>query len=185
MEDEDEDANRSVPSSSSGGSVKSKGRKTHGGQVDDKDGSEDEVEEEEEEEEEEEDDEDLEGDYEDDEEEEDDDDDDEDEDSDEDYSDDDDEGSEGYKIGGYHPVKVGEVYHRRYLVLKKLGWGHFSTVWLVRDSKTGAIVALKVQKSAEHYTEAAYDEIELLKAVSRYFFLCIISSFFFSFLSFP
>ena len=89
------------------------------------------------------------------------------EDSDEDYSDDDDEGSEGYKIGGYHPVKVGEVYHRRYLVLKKLGWGHFSTVWLVRDSKTGAIVALKVQKSAEHYTEAAYDEIELLKATER------------------
>ena len=92
---------------------------------------------------------------------------DEDEDSDEDYSDDDDEGSEGYKVGGYHPVKVGEVYHRRYLVLKKLGWGHFSTVWLVRDSKTGAIVALKVQKSAEHYTEAAYDEIELLKATER------------------
>ena len=28
------------------------------------------------------------------------------EDSDEDYSDDDDEGSEGYKIGGYHPVKA-------------------------------------------------------------------------------
>ena len=183
MEDEDEDANRSVPSSSSGGSVKFKGRKTHGDQVDDKDRSKDEVEEEEEEEEEEEDDvtgedddEDLEGDYEDDEEE--DDDEDEDEDSDEDYSDDDDEGSEGYKIGGYHPVKVGEVYHRRYLVLKKLGWGHFSTVWLVRDSKTGAIVALKVQKSAEHYTEAAYDEIELLKAVSRYYF-------FYIFLSFP
>ena len=87
--------------------------------------------------------------------------------SDEDYSDDDDEGSEGYKKGGYHPVKVGEVYNRRYLVLKKLGWGHFSTVWLVRDSKTGAIVALKVQKSAEHYTEAAYDEIELLKATDK------------------
>ena len=45
--------------------------------------------------------------------------------------------------------------------------GHFSTVWLVRDSKIGNIVALKVQKSAEHYTEAAYDEIELLKATKR------------------
>ena len=85
----------------------------------------------------------------------------------EDYSDDDEEGSDGYKPGGYHPVKVGEVYHRRYLVLRKLGWGHFSTVWLVRDAKTGNIHALKVQKSAEHYTEAAYDEIELLKATRR------------------
>ena len=33
-------------------------------------------------------------------------------------------------MGGYHPVKVGEVYHARYRVAKKLGWGHFSTVWL-------------------------------------------------------
>jgi serine/threonine protein kinase len=87
--------------------------------------------------------------------------------SDEDYSDDDDEGTEGYRPGGYHPVKLGEVYNSKYLVLKKLGWGHFSTVWLVRDSTNGTHVALKVQKSAEHYTEAAYDEIELLKAVQK------------------
>lgn len=31
----------------------------------------------------------------------------------EDYSDDEDEGEEGYKAGGYHPVKVGEVYNQR------------------------------------------------------------------------
>ena len=66
--------------------------------------------------------------------------------SDEDYSDDEDEGTEGYRPGGYHPVKLGEVYNSKYLVLKKLGWGHFSTVWLVRDSTNGAHVALKVQK---------------------------------------
>ena len=87
--------------------------------------------------------------------------------SDEDYSDDDDEGTEGYRPGGYHPVSLGEVYNNKYLVLKKLGWGHFSTVWMVRDSTNGAHVALKVQKSADHYTEAAYDEIELLKAVQN------------------
>ena len=87
--------------------------------------------------------------------------------SDEDYSDDDDEGADGYKIGGYHPVKLGEVYNSKYLVLKKLGWGHFSTVWLVSDSNDGRNVALKIQKSAEHYTEAAWDEIELLKAVQQ------------------
>ena len=32
----------------------------------------------------------------------------------EDYSDDEDEGEDGYKAGGYHPVKVGEVYNQRY-----------------------------------------------------------------------
>ena len=51
-----------------------------------------------------------------------------------DQSDSDFEGADGYKRGGYHPVHVGEAYKDgRYLVLKKLGWGHFSTVWLVED----------------------------------------------------
>ncbi|KAG2432364.1 hypothetical protein HYH02_012937 [Chlamydomonas schloesseri] len=81
----------------------------------------------------------------------------------EDYSDSEDEGVEDYKKGGYHPVNVGEKYNNgRYTVLKKLGWGHFSTVWLVHDAETGEYRALKVQKSAQHYTEAARDEITLL-----------------------
>ena len=41
-----------------------------------------------------------------------------------------------YKKGGYHPVQVGELYKDgRYKVIRKLGWGHFSTVWLVQDLK--------------------------------------------------
>lgn len=35
--------------------------------------------------------------------------------------------------GGYHPVKIGDVYNNKYVVEKKLGWGHFSTVWLASD----------------------------------------------------
>lgn len=31
----------------------------------------------------------------------------------EDYTDDEDEGQEGYKVGGYHPVTVGELYNQR------------------------------------------------------------------------
>lgn len=50
---------------------------------------------------------------EDDDEEDDDDDDDKGSDSAEDYTDDEDEGQDGYKPGGYHPVKVGEVYNQR------------------------------------------------------------------------
>jgi len=34
----------------------------------------------------------------------------------EDYTDDEDEGEEGYKPGGYHPVKVGEVYNQRCVI---------------------------------------------------------------------
>ena len=36
-------------------------------------------------------------------------------------------------IGGYHPVRLGEVYNNNYIVIRKLGWGHFSTVWCCWD----------------------------------------------------
>ena len=45
--------------------------------------------------------------------------------------------------GGYHPVKVGDLYHNRYHVIRKLGWGHFSTVWLCWDMQCKRFVALK------------------------------------------
>ena len=79
-----------------------------------------------------------------------------------------DEGMEDYKVGGYHPVHVGEIYLNRYMVLQKLGWGHFSTVWLAKDIKFETYVALKVQKSAQHYLDAAYDEVEILSELSKY-----------------
>ncbi|KAI7878117.1 kinase-like domain-containing protein [Mucor mucedo] len=73
-----------------------------------------------------------------------------------------------YRKGGYHPVHVGERYKDgRYVVIRKLGWGHFSTVWLVRDTTTGNHFAMKVVKSAKHYTETALDEIKLLKRVAE------------------
>jgi serine/threonine-protein kinase SRPK2 len=55
------------------------------------------------------------------------------------------------------------LYSQRYHVLRKLGWGHFSTVWLCWDFKAVRFVALKIVKSAKHYTEAAADEIKLLQ----------------------
>ncbi|KAH7380788.1 serine protein kinase-like protein Sky1 [Pyrenochaeta sp. MPI-SDFR-AT-0127] len=78
----------------------------------------------------------------------------------------DEEDSEDYCKGGYHPVQVGEEYKDgKYTIVRKLGWGHFSTVWLSRDNTTGKHVALKVVRSAAHYTETALDEIKLLKKV--------------------
>ena len=37
--------------------------------------------------------------------------------------------------GGYHPVHIGDQLHGRYLVVRKLGWGHFATVWLCWDTR--------------------------------------------------
>ena len=62
-------------------------------------------------------------------------------------------------------MKIGDLFHNRYHVIRKLGWGHFSTVWLCWDLKEKKFVALKVVKSASHYTETALDEIKLLKCV--------------------
>jgi serine/threonine-protein kinase SRPK3 len=68
----------------------------------------------------------------------------------------------------YHPMHVGEVLIERYIILQKLGWGHFSTVWLAKDIKFNTYVALKIQRSASHYLEAAFDEVEILDQVSSY-----------------
>ncbi|XP_051532404.1 SRSF protein kinase 1-like isoform X4 [Myxocyprinus asiaticus] len=70
-----------------------------------------------------------------------------------------------YCKGGYHYVKIGDLFNGRYHVIRKLGWGHFSTVWLAWDTQGKRFVAMKVVKSAEHYTETALDEIKLLRAV--------------------
>uniref|UniRef100_A0AAQ5ZV27 non-specific serine/threonine protein kinase n=1 Tax=Amphiprion ocellaris TaxID=80972 RepID=A0AAQ5ZV27_AMPOC len=70
-----------------------------------------------------------------------------------------------YCKGGYHPVKIGDLFNGRYHVIRKLGWGHFSTVWLCWDIQVKNFVAMKVVKSAQHYTETALDEIKLLRCV--------------------
>lgn len=75
------------------------------------------------------------------------------------------EDSSDYRKGGYHPVKIGDLFLGRYHVTRKLGWGHFSTVWLCWDLEDKRFVALKIVKSAKHFTETALDEIKILKAV--------------------
>ncbi|KAJ8584648.1 hypothetical protein M405DRAFT_845044 [Rhizopogon salebrosus TDB-379] len=51
-----------------------------------------------------------------------------------------------YKMGGYHPVHLGDKFpspdNPRYRVLHKLGSGAFATVWLAKDS---------LEKSASTY----------------------------------
>jgi len=70
-----------------------------------------------------------------------------------------------YCHGGYHVVNIGDLFQSRYHVIRKLGWGHFSTVWLAWDLQEKSFVALKIVKSASHYTETAVDEMKLLRMV--------------------
>ena len=57
-----------------------------------------------------------------------------------------------YRPGLYHPVKLGDIFNNRYRVVRKLGWGLQSTVWLANDTKINAHVTLKI------LIAAAYDE---------------------------
>ncbi|KFY13670.1 hypothetical protein V491_06331 [Pseudogymnoascus sp. VKM F-3775] len=53
--------------------------------------------------------------------------------------------AESYHPGGYHPVHLGDVFNNgRYKVMRKLGEGAYSTVWLARDVKDNRYVALKI-----------------------------------------
>merc|ERR1719204_1735262 len=85
---------------------------------------------------------------------------------------DEDSDSKAYGVGGYLRVRIGDKLHNRYVIESKLGWGHFSTVWLATDlmapsASSRRFVALKIQKSAPHYLDAAKDEVQLLNAAKR------------------
>lgn len=66
-------------------------------------------------------------------------------------------------------MHIGEVLINRYVVIQKLGWGHFSTVWLCKDFKFDTYVAVKIQKSSPHYMEAALDEVEVLQKIEKHY----------------
>ena len=80
----------------------------------------------------------------------------------------DDEDEEGYCVGGYHRVDLGDVYNGRYEVIRKLGWGNFSTVWLAKDQKDGPPVALKIGKGATLFREMSEQEVDVLQRANAH-----------------
>ncbi|XP_011096957.1 SRSF protein kinase 1 isoform X1 [Sesamum indicum] len=83
-------------------------------------------------------------------------------------SEEEDEGLDSYRKGGYHAVKIADSFAGgRYIAQKKLGWGEFSTVWLAYDTQSSKYVALKIQKSAPQFAEAALHEIQILSAITK------------------
>ncbi|KAF8251278.1 hypothetical protein K440DRAFT_540207 [Wilcoxina mikolae CBS 423.85] len=52
---------------------------------------------------------------------------------------------ERYVVGGFHPVHIGDKFHNgRYVILRKVGYGAFSIVWLAKDIILGMCAALKI-----------------------------------------
>jgi hypothetical protein len=47
-------------------------------------------------------------------------------------------------------VKVGEVYNDNLVVVRKLGWGHFSTVWCAWDRKRKSQVSFLLPITCMH-----------------------------------
>ncbi|KPI87225.1 putative protein kinase [Leptomonas seymouri] len=78
-----------------------------------------------------------------------------------------------YKEGGYLSVVPGKIVHSRYVLIQKLGWGEFSTVWLAYDTKhatlgrgaTQAFVAVKAAKCRSSVQEATHYEVSLLRYI--------------------
>ncbi|KAI7727891.1 hypothetical protein M8C21_010180 [Ambrosia artemisiifolia] len=84
-------------------------------------------------------------------------------------SEEEDESMDSYRKGGYHAVRVGDMFSGgRYIAQRKLGWGEFSTVWLAYDSQTSKYVALKIQKSAREFAQSAIHEIEVVSALTKH-----------------
>ncbi|KAF2671770.1 CMGC protein kinase [Microthyrium microscopicum] len=61
---------------------------------------------------------------------------------------------EEFKAGRYYPVNIGDIFHTRYQVVGKLGFGLTSTVWLARDLVGHDFKTLKI------YTRGGVDQEE-------------------------
>lgn len=50
------------------------------------------------------------------------------------------EGRAAYRPGGFHPVYIGDLFNNRFKVLNKIGYGQYSTVWLVKETQAWSVV---------------------------------------------
>ena len=75
--------------------------------------------------------------------------------------------TDNYAIGGSHPGYIGEIFNDRYVLLRKLAQGQYSSVWLAKDLKFDVNVSLKVYKSSPCYNEIAIEELEILRTLQK------------------
>ena len=79
------------------------------------------------------------------------------------------ENKRNYYPGGFHPIHIGDTFKSgQYIVVHKLGCGHFSTVWLAKDENTQTYVSLKVLAAdAGSWSGNLHSVSEELEALSR------------------
>ncbi|PCH34476.1 kinase-like protein [Wolfiporia cocos MD-104 SS10] len=73
----------------------------------------------------------------------------------------------------YFPARLGQTLERgRYCIVRKLGWGQYSSVWLARDREEDRFVALKIltceatKALSGRETEQRSDELALLQRIA-------------------
>ncbi|TRX88640.1 hypothetical protein FHL15_010499 [Xylaria flabelliformis] len=72
---------------------------------------------------------------------------------------------EDYRPGGYHPVHLGDLFNNgQYKVIRKLGEGSYSTVWLAHDLENKIYVALKILVSK--FSELT-NELRILRHIGQ------------------
>ena len=74
------------------------------------------------------------------------------------------ENSKYYKKGGYAPISITELLNNRYRVIKKLGFGVFSVVYLTYDYISKDFRALKITKDIDK--DVADEEISILNKIN-------------------
>ncbi|PWY81558.1 protein kinase [Aspergillus sclerotioniger CBS 115572] len=73
-----------------------------------------------------------------------------------------------YEPGGFHRVSLGDsLGSGKYTVLRKLGYGQYSTVWLAKDSQQQRYVALKLLRADCYGGPHDIFEREILSKVSQ------------------
>ena len=59
----------------------------------------------------------------------------------------------------------GEVLCNKYVLIKKIGFGSYSSVWLIYDAEKNDFYAMKIQNSEDY--EEGIEEVQFLKNISK------------------
>lgn len=70
-----------------------------------------------------------------------------------------------FGMESYFDPEIGDVISSRFRILKKLGQGQFSNVWLCRNVLDSKYIAMKVVRCKTYYNECAHHEISMLKKI--------------------
>lgn len=60
-----------------------------------------------------------------------------------------------------------EILDNKYIILKKIGWGHFSTVWLAFNNKDKKLYALKIMRSHSRYIQVGFSEETINRIIAE------------------